>query len=124
MAADRIFQDVPTFVLVFFRTAGMMLSAPLFGSARVPRPLKVLMALVLALGITPSVPRPDDLPQTPWGLALGIGGEIIFGVALGLGLTFTFMAVSWAGNSALTWPKPSIRNSARRPRSSAISTRC
>ena len=28
---------VPTFVLAFFRIAGMMLFAPLFGSARIPR---------------------------------------------------------------------------------------
>jgi len=97
MPADRLFQDVPTFVLVFFRTASMLLSAPLFGSARIPRMVKVLMALVLALGVMPGVAGPNPRPDTPWALALGIGGEIIFGAALGLGLTFTFVAVTWAG---------------------------
>src|ERR1700730_9056749 len=98
MPQDRIFQDVPTFVLVFFRTVSMFLSAPLFGSAKVPRIVKVFMALVLALGVLPGVPRPAHLPQTPWDLAQGIGGEIIFGVALGTAISLTFIAVEWAGS--------------------------
>jgi len=91
-------QDVPTFVLVFFRTVAMFLSAPLFGSARIPRIVKVMMALVLALGVMPGVPRAGALPQTPWALAVGIGGEIIFGLALGSALSLVFIAVEWAGS--------------------------
>jgi flagellar biosynthetic protein FliR len=83
-------------VLVFFRTATMMLSAPLFGSARVPRIVKVLMALVLAMGIAPGVGMVSE-PPTAWDMALAIGGEIIFGLALGWALSFTFIAVEWAG---------------------------
>lgn len=98
MPGERVFQDVPIFVLVFFRTVSMFLSAPLFGSAKVPRIVKVLMALVLALGVMPGVPRPGVLPSTPWDLAIGIGGEIIFGVSLGMALSFTFIAVEWAGS--------------------------
>ena len=87
---------VPTFVLVVFRLAGMALYAPLFGSARIPRRIRVLLILVLAFGVTPGV-RAPHLPETPWGMALGIGGEMAFGLAMGMVLSFVFVAVQWAG---------------------------
>ena len=37
------------FALVFVRVAGLMLMAPLFGSARIPRRFKLLIALVMAI---------------------------------------------------------------------------
>src|SRR5947209_2886331 len=87
---------IPVFVLVFFRTAGLMLGAPLFGSANIPRRVKVLLAVVLAWGLSLNVARPA-LPATAWGLAIGIGGELLFGIAMGLALGFVFVAVSWSG---------------------------
>ena len=89
-------QSVPTFLLVVFRLAGVMLFAPLFGSARVPRRVRVLLVLVLAVGIVPGV-KSVALPETPWGLALGIGGEMAFGLAMGMVMSFVFVAVQWAG---------------------------
>jgi hypothetical protein len=69
--------------LVVFRLAGMMLFAPLFGSSRIPRRVKALLVIILALGLMPSVSRTTALPETTWGLALGIGGEVICGPAVG-----------------------------------------
>ncbi len=87
---------VPTFVLAFFRIAGVMVSAPLFGSARIPRRLKVLFALVIAAAIAPTL-KPFTLPESAWTLTAGIGGELLFGIAIGTALSFTFVAVNWAG---------------------------
>lgn len=87
---------VSTFVLAFFRIAGMMLFAPLFGSSRIPRRVRVMLALVLAMSVTPSVP-PVALPDTPWGLVAGIAGEMAFGFAMGMIQSFTFIAAQWAG---------------------------
>jgi flagellar biosynthetic protein FliR len=91
------FAIVPVFVLVFFRTAGMMLAAPLFGSTRIPRRLKVLFALVLSAGLLGGVQIPAKLPETNLHLAVGIGGELIFGLAMGLALSIVFIALSWGG---------------------------
>ncbi|HEX4124397.1 MAG TPA: flagellar biosynthetic protein FliR [Tepidisphaeraceae bacterium] len=88
---------VPVFVLVVFRLAGMMLYAPLFGSARIPRRLKGAIVLVLALGMAPGLAPPVVLPQSAWQLALGIAGEIAFGLAMGMVMSFVFIAVEWAG---------------------------
>jgi flagellar biosynthetic protein FliR len=93
---DAVLQLVPTFVLVFFRLAGMMLFAPLFGSARVPRRLRVMLVLILALGICQSVPA-TTMPQSTWEWTMGIGGEMAFGLAMGMVMSFVFIAVQWAG---------------------------
>ncbi len=97
MSIDDLLQSVPTFALVLFRVAGMMMFAPLFGSARIPRQVKALLAIVLAMGLMPGIARPEAMPDTYWQLALGIGGEIIFGLAMGMILSFTFIAAQWAG---------------------------
>src|SRR6476620_4240267 len=92
---DAAVSFVPTFVLVVFRLAGMMLYAPLFGSSRIPRRIRVLLILVLAFGVTPGVRPPQPFPETSWGIALGIGGEMAFGLAMGMVLSFVFVAVQW-----------------------------
>lgn len=94
---DSLVQFVPTFTLVFFRIAGMMLFAPLFGSARIPRRLKVLIALVLSAGLVGGLDPHVSLPSSYWELAVGIGGELVFGIAMGMAMSFVFIAAQWAG---------------------------
>lgn len=97
MQIEAALNFVPTFVLVFFRLAGLMLFAPLLGSTRVPRRVKTALALVLAMCMCTNVTQPPVLPQTGAELALGIGGEMAFGVAMGMILSFVFIAVQWGG---------------------------
>ena len=94
---DSVFNFPLTFALVVFRLAGMMLFAPLFGSARVPKRVRLILLLVLALGMVQGVRTPDNLPTTTWGIAIGIGGEMAFGLAMGMVMSFVFIAVQWAG---------------------------
>src|SRR5687768_7889308 len=97
MSIDEMLQRVPVFVLVFFRLAGMVAFAPLFGSSRIPKRVKVLLTSILALGMAPAVTTDVALPAGNWELMVGIGGELIFGVAIGMILTFIFVSVQWAG---------------------------
>jgi flagellar biosynthetic protein FliR len=107
MSLDTALQDLsaelyrvaPGFALVFFRVAGLFVFAPLLGSAKIPRRVKVLLALVLTFGIAGGIQLPDarQMPQTLWGFALGIGGELTFGLAMGMILSLVFIAVQWAG---------------------------
>jgi flagellar biosynthetic protein FliR len=97
MPYDVLFQPVSLFILVFFRVAGMMMVAPLFGSGRVPQRVRLLFALVVALGMMPAVPASTALPDSPWVLAGGIASELVFGLAIGTALSFIFIALSWAG---------------------------
>jgi len=96
MAFEQFLLLIPTFVLAFFRIAGMMLFAPLFGSSRIPRRVRVMLALVLAMSVIRGL-KPVMLPDTLWGLTAGIAGEMAFGLAMGMILSFVFIAAQWAG---------------------------
>src|SRR5262245_1807488 len=98
MSLGEALDFVPVFALVFFRLAGMMLFAPLFGSAKIPRRVKALVALVLAMSMIDATGiRNVRLPDSMWQLTVGIGGEIIFGLAMGTIVSFVFIAAQWAG---------------------------
>src|SRR5687768_17851129 len=94
---DETFKIVPVFVLVFFRVAGMMLFAPLFGSHRIPKRVRALLALVIAFSMVNAVKGPVNFPPTAWQTAVAIGGEMMFGLAMGMILAFVFVSVQWAG---------------------------
>jgi flagellar biosynthetic protein FliR len=97
MQLDALIGFVPVFVLVFFRLAGLMLFAPVLGGTRVPRRVKAALALVLAMCMCTGVTAPLRLPDNGLELALGIGGEMVFGVAMGMVLSFVFIAAQWGG---------------------------
>jgi flagellar biosynthetic protein FliR len=86
------------FLLVFIRTAAMLLSAPWFGNRATPPQLKIGLVALVSLILFPVVDlRGLVLPQSLVGWALGIGGEVAFGIAIGLVVRFIFAAVSMAG---------------------------
>ncbi|HEX4055437.1 MAG TPA: flagellar biosynthetic protein FliR [Tepidisphaeraceae bacterium] len=88
---------IPVYVLVLFRIAGMMIWAPLLGSTQIPKRIKAMIACVLAAAITPNLSIHVAIPTSSWALAMAIGGEIVFGAAMGLILSFIFVAAQWAG---------------------------
>jgi flagellar biosynthetic protein FliR len=96
-ANDLIRLVPPSFVLVAFRLAGMMLFAPLFGSSRIPRRVKAMLVLVLALGVMGGMKQRVELPDSTWELAAAIGAEMAFGLAMGMVLSLVFIAAQWAG---------------------------
>ena len=94
---QNLLADVPLFVLVLCRVGGLMLFAPLFGSARIPKRVRGLLAVVIAMGMLTGLPRPAHLPATLGEAVVGIGGELAFGLAVGMVLSFVFIAAQWAG---------------------------
>ncbi len=97
MSVQAALSMVPVFALVVFRLGGMMLFAPLFGSTRIPQRVRALLAVAMALGMVANVAPPPRWPVSGWEWALGIGGEIFFGLAMGMVLSFVFIAGQWAG---------------------------
>ncbi|HEY0009446.1 MAG TPA: flagellar biosynthetic protein FliR [Tepidisphaeraceae bacterium] len=94
--ADAI-NFVPTFVLAFFRLAGLMIMSPLFGSARIPKRMKILFAGVTTLGVMGAIKQPVMFPDSLAALTIGLTGEFVFGLAMGTVASFTFIAAQWAG---------------------------
>jgi flagellar biosynthetic protein FliR len=88
---------VPVYVLVLVRVAAMMIFAPVLGSSRIPRRVKGMLAVLLAMGMAHGVTTPVVVPDSLWALTVGIGGEIVFGLAMGTVMSVSFVAAQWAG---------------------------
>jgi flagellar biosynthesis protein FliR len=130
MDLDALLQLLPVYVLVLFRVAAMMVFAPMLGSDQVPRRAKALDGRVLALALARGIKPPGRAGRFLALLTVGIGGEIIFGLAMGLILSLCFIATQWAGEivGQQIGPQPqrnlSTPNSASKARSSAIFISC
>lgn len=86
------------FTLVLFRLSGLAVTAPWFGSREVPPRIRALMTAALALIVAPSqMGRLTAMPGNLVDYALLAVGEIVLGLALGLGVLFLFSAVQLAG---------------------------
>jgi len=86
------------FTLVVARISGLVLIGPIFGAREVPPQIRALLVLSLALVIVPTqwhvaVEHPTTLP----GYLVTLGGELIVGVALGLGVSILLTSFQLAG---------------------------
>lgn len=80
----------PTLVLVSARIVGLMLAAPLWSMAGVPKSFRSALVIVLTLVALPSV-QPSHLPPDYVGLVLPLASELALGLAIGL-IGAVFMA--------------------------------
>ena len=71
-----------TLLLVAARLVGMFVLAPVFGEQAVPRRLRVLIALAIALPLSVQVALPS-LPGSFPALMLAMAGEVLVGLAFG-----------------------------------------
>ncbi len=86
------------FVLVLARFSGLVVSAPVLGSANFPMMAKAGFSALAALVITPTLlPFTTTLPNAPLAFALLGAGEFLIGVILGFIMTLIFAAIQLAG---------------------------
>src|SRR3990170_3980462 len=90
--------EVVTFMLVFGRSAGLIVSAPFWGSRMVPLLIRVWVALLLAAATYPLLPvaRLAD-GVSLLSLCAALGGEIILGLVLGWIAQLVFAGMRLAG---------------------------
>jgi len=86
------------FTLVLSRTSGLILSAPIFSSVGIPRQVRALLAVAMALLVTPvylgtSLPPITNLVE--YGRLLA--NEVLLGLLLGLGVNILFSGTQVAG---------------------------
>lgn len=86
------------FTLVLGRLSGLMILAPLFGAPEIPPRVRILLAVTLALVVSPifwgaSVAWPGSLLGYAWLMA----GELAIGLVLGLGMQALFIGLQLAG---------------------------
>jgi flagellar biosynthetic protein FliR len=89
--------DLTLFLLAFFRVAGIVMVAPVFGSPLVPPVVRVFLALLLAVLFFPFVGRPGAPPPGLGGAALAVLGEAGVGLLIGFAASLLFTAVQMGG---------------------------
>lgn len=91
------YTNLPLFLLVASRLAGLLMFQPILGSLSIPSMVRVLLVIGLAAAVTPLVALPGNAPDTPLGLALALGVEVALGALLGLAVRVCFLALELAG---------------------------
>jgi flagellar biosynthetic protein FliR len=94
---EYVASAAPAFLLVVFRVAGIFMMAPLLGSARIPRRVRVLMIVLIGFSMAGAVRAPVAVPEDLATLTVALAGEIAFGLAMGMVVSFVFVAAQWAG---------------------------
>jgi flagellar biosynthetic protein FliR len=87
---------VPGYLPALARVGGIMVCAPLLSSAAVPGRVRALLALGLTLGLMPTIGQPV-MPNDWVTLAIGVSGEALIGVAIGLAMNLILAAAKMAG---------------------------
>ena len=82
----------------FFRIAGVMMVAPIFGARLVPKRVRLALAVALTVVVSPMLP-----PTQPFELSLATGlvvaQEVLIGAAIGFCLQMIFDALIVAGQT-------------------------
>jgi flagellar biosynthetic protein FliR len=91
-------QRVLAFFLVLARVSPLFLLAPLFSSKMVPPRVRGVIAVGLAIGLSPVVATGTDLPTDVMGIGSLLGKELLVGGAFAYALAATFAALAVAGS--------------------------
>lgn len=96
---DLAAHDWPVFLLVLFRISGVMMLAPVFGSAMAPAAVKIFLSLALSLLFFPLVQgQAAPVPMDGVLLALAVTWELAVGLLIGFAAAMLFAAVQFGGH--------------------------
>lgn len=97
VTSDQLNLWLASFFLPFVRILSLVGTAPIFGEASVPRRVKVTLALLLALLITPTLaPMPRVALMSAPGLWILVQ-QVLIGAAMGFSMRMVFAAVQATG---------------------------
>lgn len=96
--ADLTLLQVQHFLLIFFRMTGLFVTAPVFGSAQIPPPVKIWLAAIMAILTYPLVAVGNEaLAPNLGSYAAAAAAELAVGIVLGLAAQVLFVAVQMGG---------------------------
>lgn len=85
------------FIFPLSRILGLLVTAPVFNNAALPRRLRLVAGLAIALAVTLALPPLPVIPASSWlGLAV-MAEQMLIGILLGFALRIAFAAVDVAG---------------------------
>jgi flagellar biosynthetic protein FliR len=91
-------QRVAAFFLVLGRVSPLFAIAPLFSSKLVPLRVRAIVAVALAIGLSPVVAKGQHVDLSAFALAGLIGKELLIGLAFAYTLAALFAAITVAGS--------------------------
>jgi len=92
---------LPAFALVLTRLSGIALGAPVYSASAVPARVKIGLVVLISLVVFPVVrPTMTHVPDTLVGTVLGAMGELMIGLAIGLGVNLLFAGLQLAAHAA------------------------
>jgi flagellar biosynthetic protein FliR len=91
-------QQLVGFFAVLARVSPLFALAPLFSSKSVPPRVRGIVAVALAIGLSPIVAKGAELPTDPWGLGGLIAKELLVGAGFAFTIAALFAALEVAGS--------------------------
>lgn len=89
---------VQQFLLVFFRMGGIFVTAPVFGSASIPVPVKIWLSFLMAVLVYPMVDAAAiELNPNLGAYTFAVAAELAVGIVIGLAAQVLFVAVQMGG---------------------------
>ncbi len=95
MVTDTFIHYIPNFLLILLRTSIVIAFLPFFNSKSLPVQFKIGLVLTITLVLTPLVKFKIQENNIP----IIVIKEIIFGLAIGIGVRSIFMAIELAGDA-------------------------
>lgn len=96
---DSIFNHIGPFLMVLFRLSGLFVFAPAIASPIIPARVRVLLTMMFALAIYPTIPAAQQSPiELDWmSLGVAVAGETVIGLVVGLVAALPMYAVQLGG---------------------------
>lgn len=93
----QLYTWIAAFMWPLTRILGLLAAAPLFGNVSIPMNIKVMLGVMLALIIAPTVPALPAIDPMSWtGLAIA-AQQLIIGAAMGFTIRIVFACAEMAG---------------------------
>ncbi len=90
--------SVAGFILVLARVSPLFAVAPLFSSKQIPPRVRTIVAVGLAVGLTPLALHGQHIPENEMAIAGLVLKELLVGLAFALSIGILFAAISGAGS--------------------------
>lgn len=94
---DQLYTWINGFLWPFFRIAGLVTLAPIFGESSIPVRLKIALSALCALVAAPLLGPMPDIPAGSFEGLLIAAQQVLIGMALGLCMRLMFTATMMAG---------------------------
>lgn len=99
MIPESILQHAAPFLMVLFRISGLFVFAPMLSSSTIPLQIRLLVAMVMAVAVYPTIPGEQMAPMHLDVLTLGgaVACETLIGAVIGLIASLPMYAVQLGG---------------------------